>query len=177
MMSQAAPASDRDSTSIREANELARCAKKAQASLAELSQEQIDKIVDAMALAAASEAESLAALAVDETGYGLVADKIQKNEFAALKVHEFIRPMTTVGVIRRFEERRVVEIAEPFGVVAAVVPSTNPTSTAIYKILIAIKARCAIVLSPHPAAVGCITRYSGGSGGSGASSRGACGQH
>ena len=158
MMSQAAPASDRDSTSIREANELARCAKKAQASLAELSQEQIDKIVDAMALAAASEAESLAALAVDETGYGLVADKIQKNEFAALKVHEFIRPMTTVGVIRRFEERRVVEIAEPFGVVAAVVPSTNPTSTAIYKILIAIKARCAIVLSPHPAAVGCITR-------------------
>ena len=66
--------------------------------------------------------------------------------------------MKTVGVIARHEERRVVEIAEPFGVVAAVVPSTNPTSTAIYKILIAIKARCAIVLSPHPAAVKCITR-------------------
>ncbi len=157
-MSQAVPASDRDSVSIREADELARRAKKAQASLAELSQEQVDKIVDAMALAAVDEAESLAALAVGETGYGLVVDKVLKNEFAARKVHEFIRPMKTVGVIRRFEERRVVEIAEPFGVVAAVVPSTNPTSTAIYKILIAVKARCAIVLSPHPAAVGCITR-------------------
>src|SRR5260370_7135106 len=66
--------------------------------------------------------------------------------------------MKTVGVIARHETKRVVEIAEPFGVVAAVVPSTNPTSTAIYKILIALKARCAIVLSPHPAAVKCITR-------------------
>src|SRR5687768_1563791 len=66
--------------------------------------------------------------------------------------------MKTVGVVARHDDRRVIEIAEPFGVVAAVVPSTNPTSTAIYKILIAIKARCAIVLSPHPAAVNCITR-------------------
>src|SRR6201987_2622666 len=66
--------------------------------------------------------------------------------------------MKTVGVIARHEDRRVIEIAEPFGVVAAIVPSTNPTSTAIYKILIAIKARCAIVLSPHPSAVKCITR-------------------
>src|SRR4029077_10947706 len=92
------------------------------------------------------------------TGFGVVADKIQKNLFAARNVYEFIRPMKTVGVIARHEERRVVEIAEPFGVVAAVVPSTNPTSTAIYKILIAIKARCAVVLSPHPSAVKCITR-------------------
>src|SRR2546428_6361104 len=66
--------------------------------------------------------------------------------------------MKTVGVVARHEDGRVIEIAEPFGVVAAVVPSTNPTSTAIYKILIAIKARCAIVLSPHPAAVRCISR-------------------
>src|SRR4051794_662288 len=66
--------------------------------------------------------------------------------------------MKTVGVIPRHEDRRVVEIAEPFGVVAAIVPSTNPTSTAIYKILIPIKARCALVISPHPAAVKCITR-------------------
>ena len=157
-MSQPAPASDRDLASIREARDLARRAKRAQGRLAELSQAQIDAIVDAMAAAAAAAAESLATLAVDETGYGLVADKIQKNEFAARKVYAFIRPMTTVGVIRRLDDRRVVEIAEPFGVVAAVVPSTNPTSTAIYKILIAAKARCAIVLSPHPAAVGCITR-------------------
>ncbi|HEX4347325.1 MAG TPA: aldehyde dehydrogenase family protein, partial [Vicinamibacterales bacterium] len=89
---------------------------------------------------------------------GVVEDKIQKNLFAAERVYDFIRPMKTVGVIARHEDTKVVEIAEPFGVVAAVVPSTNPTSTAIYKILISIKARCAIVLSPHPSAVKCITR-------------------
>ena len=103
-------------------------------------------------------AEALAVLAVEETGYGVVADKIQKNRFAAERIYDFIRPMKTVGVVRRLEDRRVVEIAEPFGVVAAVIPSTNPTSTAIYKLLIALKARCAIVLSPHPSAVACITR-------------------
>src|SRR3954454_5001220 len=66
--------------------------------------------------------------------------------------------MKTVGVIRRLDDRKVIEIAEPFGVVCAIVPTTNPTSTAIYKILISIKARCPIVISPHPAAVRCITR-------------------
>ena len=106
-----------------------------------------------MAAAATPQAEALARLAVEETGYGVVADKVQKNLFASQKVYEFIRPMKTVGVIARHEDRRVIEIAEPFGVVAAVVPSTNPTSTAIYKILIALKARCAIVISPHPSAV------------------------
>src|SRR5207244_11834513 len=94
----------------------------------------------------------------EETTYGVVEDKIQKNLFSSQKVYNFIRAMKTVGVVARYYDRRVVEIAEPFGVVAAVVPSTNPTSTAIYKILIALKARCAIVLSPHPSAVRCITR-------------------
>ena len=150
--------SDRDLTSIQEARTLARRAREAQTALAELSQERIDAIVDAMAAAVTSQAEALAQLAVDETGYGVVADKVQKNLFASRRVHEFIRPIRTVGVVRRDNERKVVEIAEPFGVVAAVVPSTNPTSTAIYKILIALKARCAIVLSPHPAAVRCISR-------------------
>ena len=156
-MSQPSTQSDRDAISIREARELARSARAAQAQLAELTQADVDRIVDAMAAAAAAEAEPLAAMAVDETGYGVVADKVKKNLFAARQIHEFIRPMKTVGVIRRLEDRRVVEIAEPFGVVAAIVPSTNPTSTAIYKLLIAIKARCAIVLSPHPSAVNCIT--------------------
>ena len=137
---------------------MARRAKQAWLELAEFSQERIDAIVDAMANAATAQAEALARLAVEETGYGVVADKIQKNLFSSQKVYSFIRPMKTVGVIARDDDRRVIEIAEPFGVVAAVVPSTNPTSTAIYKILIAIKARCAIVLSPHPAAVKCITR-------------------
>jgi acetaldehyde dehydrogenase (acetylating) len=150
--------SDRDLASIAEARALARRAKKAWLELAEFSQAKIDAIVDAMAAAASSQAEALARLAVEETGYGIVADKIQKNLFASEKVYGFIRPMKTVGVIARHDDTRVVEIAEPFGVVAAVVPSTNPTSTAIYKILIAIKARCTIVLSPHPSAVKCITR-------------------
>ncbi|MPY88147.1 MAG: aldehyde dehydrogenase family protein [Luteitalea sp.] len=152
-----APA-DRDLASVAEARLLAREAKTAQLTLAEFSQAQVDAIVDRAAAAATAHAEEIAALAVEETGYGVVADKIQKNLFASQRVHAFIRPMCTVGIVRRLEDRKVVEIAEPFGVVAAVVPSTNPTSTAIYKMLIALKARCAIVLSPHPAAVRCIIR-------------------
>src|SRR5688572_8950453 len=157
MTGAASPQSDRDLASIAEARALARRAKQAWLELAEFSQERVDAIVDAMAAAATSRADAFARLAVEETGYGVVADKVQKNLFSSQKVYEFIRPMKTVGVIARHDERRVVEIAEPFGVVAAVVPSTNPTSTAIYKILISIKARCAVVLSPHPAAVKCIT--------------------
>jgi acetaldehyde dehydrogenase (acetylating) len=154
----AAAQTDKDLASISEARALARAARQAQAQLAELSQEQIDGIVTAMAEAVTPHAEALARLAVEETGYGVVADKVQKNLFGSRRVYEFIRPMRTVGAINRIEERKIIEIAEPFGVVAAVVPSTNPTSTAIYKVLIALKARCAIVISPHPAAVRCITR-------------------
>jgi acetaldehyde dehydrogenase (acetylating) len=156
--SSAAAQTDRDLASIAEARALARRAKQAWLELAEFSQDRIDAIVDAMAAAATPQAEAFARLAVDETGYGVVEDKIQKNLFSSQKVYQFIRPMKTVGVVARYDDRRVVEIAEPFGVVAAVVPSTNPTSTAIYKILISLKARCAIVLSPHPSAVKCITR-------------------
>ena len=150
--------SDRDLASIAEARALARRAKQAASVLAELSQARIDAIVDAVAAVATEHAESFARLAVEETGYGVVADKVQKNLFSSQRVYNFIRPMKTVGVVARHDDRRVVEIAEPFGVVAAVVPSTNPTSTAIYKILIAMKARCPLVVSPHPAAVRCITR-------------------
>ena len=157
-MADAAAGPDRDLASIQEARVLARLATRAQRQLAEYSQEQIDALVDAMAAAATERAEAFASLAVEETGYGVVADKVQKNLFSSQKVYRFIRPMKTVGVIRRLTDRKVVEIAEPFGVVAAVIPSTNPTSTAIYKILIAVKARCAIVVSPHPAALRCITQ-------------------
>src|SRR3982751_6664826 len=152
------PQTDRDLASIAEARALARRAKQAWLELAEFTQDRIEAIVDAMAAAATPQAEALARLAVEETGYGVVEDKIQKNLFSSQKVYQFIKPMKTVGVIARYDDRRIVEIAEPFGVVAAVIPSTNPTSTAIYKILIALKARCAIVLSPHPSAVRCITR-------------------
>jgi len=152
------PAANKDLESIAQARALAVAARQAQSLLAELSQEQIDAIVTAMADAVTPQAEALARLAVDETSYGVVADKVQKNLFASRQVYEFIKPMRTVGVINRIEDRKIVEIGEPFGVVAAIVPSTNPTSTAIYKVLIALKARCAIVVSPHPAAARCITR-------------------
>jgi acetaldehyde dehydrogenase (acetylating) len=155
---ESAAQTDRDLASIAEARTLARAARQAQTQLAELTQEQIDAIVTAMAEAVTPQAEALARLAVEETGYGVVADKVQKNLFGSRQVYEFIKPMRTVGVVNRIEAKKIIEIAEPFGVVAAIVPSTNPTSTAIYKVLIALKARCAIVISPHPSAVRCITR-------------------
>ena len=157
-MAQTAAPTDRDLASIAQARSLVRRAKEVAPVLAEFSQQQIDAIVDAMAAAATPQAESLAKLAYEETGYGVVQDKIQKNLFASDKIYKFIRPMKTVGVIARFDDKKVIEIAEPFGVVAAICPTTNPTSTAIYKILIALKARCPIVISPHPSAVRCISR-------------------
>jgi len=153
-----ASTSNKDLESIAQARSLAAAARQAQSILAELSQEQIDAVAAAMADTVTSHAEALARLAVEETGYGVVADKVEKNLFSSRQVYEFIKPMKTVGVVNRIEDKKIVEIGEPFGVVAAVVPSTNPTSTAIYKVLIALKARCAIVVSPHPAAVHCITR-------------------
>jgi acetaldehyde dehydrogenase (acetylating) len=158
MAAQDRPASNKDLESIAQARALASAARQAQSQLAELSQEQIDAIVTAMADAVTPQAEALARVAVEETTYGVVADKVQKNLFSSRQVYEFIKPLKTVGVVNRIEEKKIVEIGEPFGVVAAIVPSTNPTSTAIYKVLIALKARCAIVVSPHPAAVRCITR-------------------
>lgn len=150
--------SDKDLASIAEARALARRAKAAQLILAEFSQTQVDSIVDAMAAAVTPHAEALARLAVEETGFGVLTDKIQKNLFGSKQVYEFIKPMKTVGVINRIDDKRIIEIAEPFGVVAAIIPSTNPTSTAIYKMLIAIKARCAVVMTPHPSAARCITQ-------------------
>ncbi len=156
--SPAAAPSHADLTSMREARDLVARAQVAQRQIAELSQVQIDAIVDAMAAAVTPQCEALAQLAHEETGFGVAADKVRKNRFAAETVYQFIKPMKTVGVLRRIEATKVIEIAEPFGVVAAIIPTTNPTSTAIYKILIAIKARCAIVMSPHPSAIRCITR-------------------
>lgn len=158
MATAAASDRDRDLTSVAQARALARRAKAAAPVLAELSQSQIDAIVDAAAAAATANAAAFARMAVDETGYGVFEHKIQKNLFASETVYRYIRPMKTVGVIARHPELKIVEIAEPFGVVAGIVPSTNPTSTAIYKILIALKARCPIVLSPHPSAAASITR-------------------
>ena len=115
--------SDRDLISMAEARTLARRAREAWLKLAEFSQSHVDAIVEAMATAATAQAEAFARLAVEETGYGVVEDKIQKNLFASERVYAFIKGMKTVGVIARHSDTGVVEIAEPFGVVAAVVPS------------------------------------------------------
>ncbi len=149
---------DRDLISIQEARELAARAAAAQKKFAEFSQEQVDAIVEACAKAAAENAEPLARAAVEETGFGNVPDKIVKNTLAAVNVPGAIRAIRTVGILREDREKGIVEVASPIGVVAAVIPSTNPTSTAIYKTLISIKARNAIVLSPHPSAIRCICR-------------------
>lgn len=147
---------DQDLRSIQQARDLAAAARKAQALLGGFSQERVDAIVEAMAKAVRMEAERLGRLAHEETGFGSAADKTTKNVFACETVLEYIRPLRTVGVLREDRERGIVEMAEPMGVVAAVVPSTNPTSTAIFKALIAIKARDAVVMSPHPGATRCV---------------------
>jgi acetaldehyde dehydrogenase (acetylating) len=152
----ASPVRDKDLLSIQQARALAAAAREAQKVLKEFSQEQVDRVVEAMAGAARTEAERLARLAYEETGFGNTKDKTLKNLFSAVDVYEYIRPLRTVGILREDKERRVVEIAEPMGVVAAVIPSTNPTSTAIFKALVSIKARNAVVMSPHPSARNCI---------------------
>jgi acetaldehyde dehydrogenase (acetylating) len=147
---------DRDLISIQEARQLAARAAAAQKIFSKFSQEQVDAIVEACAKSAAENAEPLARAAVEETGFGNVPDKIAKNLFAAVNVPLAIRGVRTVGVLHEDREKGIVEVASPIGVVAAVIPSTNPTSTAIYKTLISIKAQNAIVLSPHPSAIKCI---------------------
>src|SRR6266566_4906859 len=145
---------DKDLISVQQARDLVEAAHRAQAEVAECDQEKIDRICEAMARAALRESARLGALAVEETGYGIPADKQEKNRFAAEDVWNYFRGLRTVGVVS--ESKDVVEIASPRGVVAGIIPSTNPTSTAIFKILIAIKSRNAIVLSPHPSAARCI---------------------
>lgn len=147
---------DRDLISIQEARQAVERASEAQKKFAAFSQEQVDAVVEACAAAATEAGEQLARLAVEETGYGNVADKIIKNRLASVYVPRAIRGMKTVGIIREDREKGILEIAEPVGVVAAVIPSTNPTSTTIYKTLISLKARNGVVLSPHPTAMRCI---------------------
>ncbi|MBA2341327.1 MAG: aldehyde dehydrogenase family protein [Pyrinomonadaceae bacterium] len=145
---------DKDLVSVQQARDLIEAAHRAQTALVHFDQNKIDAICEAMAKAALREAARLGALAVQETGYGIADDKREKNRFASEDVWNYFKGLRTVGVVN--ESKDVMEIASPRGVVAGIIPSTNPTSTAIFKILIAIKSRNAIVLSPHPSAAGCI---------------------
>lgn len=145
---------DPDLQSIQAARDLVEAAHRAQAVVAGFDQARIDAICEAMATAAQRESMRLAQLAHDETGYGVPADKNVKNLFAAVDIHNYFRNLKTVGVVS--DSGSVVEIAAPRGVVCAIIPSTNPTSTAIFKILISIKSRNTLVLSPHPSATKCV---------------------
>jgi acetaldehyde dehydrogenase (acetylating) len=146
---------DSDLESIQEVRNQLRRAVQAQKLLEALSQQQIDEIVREMALEAGHSAASLAELAVEETGFGNASDKTAKNNFVAHEVYHAIKDMKTVGVIRKDERNKVWDIAQPVGVIAGIVPSTNPTSTVMFKAMIALKARNAIVFSPHPSAKRC----------------------
>src|SRR3954467_2325772 len=145
---------DKDLVSVQQARDLVEAAHRAQAEIVKFDQAKIDRICEAMSHAALREAARLGAMAVEETGFGVADDKREKNRFASEDVWNYFRGLRTVGVVS--ETKDVVEIASPRGVVCGIIPSTNPTSTAIFKVLISIKSRNAIVLSPHPSAARCI---------------------
>ncbi|MDY6872468.1 MAG: aldehyde dehydrogenase family protein [Chloroflexota bacterium] len=146
---------DKDLRSIQEARDLASQAFTAWKEWSTASQEQVDQVCAAMSAAALGASERLGILAHEETKYGVSEHKRLKNEFAARNVWESIKNEKTVGVIGHNVQKKIYDIAWPVGVIAALTPSTNPTSTVIFKILIAVKARDAIVVAPHPAAAKC----------------------
>ncbi len=145
---------DKDLVAQQEARDAVETASFAFQSVSKLDQSKIDEICEAMSKAALADAARLGQMAHEETGFGKPEDKREKNRFAAEDVWNHFRNLKTVGVVS--DTKSIVEIASPRGVVAAIIPSTNPTSTAIFKIIIAIKSRNTIVLSPHPSAAKCI---------------------
>ena len=132
--------------------------KEAQREFATYSQEQVDKIFYEVAMAANKARFELAKMAVEETGMGVLEDKVIKNHYAAEYIYNAYKDTKTCGVIEEDNIFGIKKIAEPIGVIAAVIPTTNPTSTAIFKILLALKTRNAIIISPHPRAKNC-TNY------------------
>ena len=141
---------DKDLFSIQEARALVRAARKAQQEFASLSQEKVDSVVKAVAEAAMAQAEVLAALAVEETGFGKVPDKKIKNILASEKLLEAIKGMKTIGILNDDKNKRLIEIAVPVGVIAGIIPSTNPTSTGIYKPFTSLTAGSAVGTTPPP---------------------------
>lgn len=146
---------DYDLRSVQEVRNLARLGKIATEQIANYTEEQIDRILCNMVRVAEANAVSLAKMAVEETGFGKVEDKTYKNHMASTLLYNAIKDMKTVGVIAEDTVNRVMDIAEPVGLIMGIVPSTNPTSTAIFKAMVAIKSRNAIVFSPHPSAAKC----------------------
>ena len=149
---------DKDLRARQEARTLARQAELAQRQLARMDQKALDAIVESIARAFYTAAPELAELAVRETGFGNVEDKITKNRFASKTVANAVQDMKTVGVLKAPSGEKLWEVGVPMGVIAAIVPSTNPTSTVCYKAIIALKAGNSIVFSPHPKALECTLR-------------------
>jgi acetaldehyde dehydrogenase (acetylating) len=146
---------DQDSASVQEVRAKVEKAYAAFGKYRLYDQQRVDSIVEAMGAAGRENSKRLAEMAVEETGYGNVPDKIVKNLLNSDLLPRYIRGMKTVGVLRELPEKKIVEIAEPLGVVAALVPTTNPTSTVFFKTIIALKAGNAVVISPHPRAAKC----------------------
>lgn len=146
---------DNDLLSIQQAREIAKKAKSAQQEFQFFDQKKVDTIVEAMAKAGYEASEKLAKMACEESGFGKVEDKIIKNQFSTKNVWESIKDLKTVGIIGDEKDGKILKIAVPMGVICALVPSTNPTSTAMFKTLISLKGRNAIVVSPHPRTKNC----------------------
>ena len=148
----AAPAADDGMEAFERMLERVRAAQRAYSTY---SQEQVDAIFKAAALAANKERIPLAKMAVAETGMGIVEDKIIKNHYAAEYIYNTYKDTKTCGVVEEDEAAGIMKVAEPIGVIGAVIPTTNPTSTAIFKTLLALKTRNGIIISPHPRAKNC----------------------
>jgi acetaldehyde dehydrogenase (acetylating) len=149
-----------DLESIQEARMLLEAAHAAWRTFEHFNEEQVERILAEISKTALAHADALARMAVEETGYGTIEHKILKNRFCADDVYRAIKPLKTVGIVNEDKARKVFEVASPIGVIAAIIPSTNPTSTTIYKALIALKGRNTIVFSPHPSAAKCIAETS-----------------
>ncbi|BCS95579.1 aldehyde dehydrogenase [Desulfoluna limicola] len=148
---------DKDLLSIQETRALVRAARAAQPALEGAGQERVDALVEAIAKVGAEMAEELGKMASEETGFGKWQDKKQKNILATRKLVDYFKGMKTIGIIGEDKEKKLVEIATPMGVIAGLIPSTNPTSTTFYKSIISLKSGNGIIFSPHPSAVTCIT--------------------
>src|SRR5207244_9710937 len=135
-----------------EARDLLNVAHNAWLNFENFSEDQVERILAEISKAGIASAEALARMAVEETGYGNVEHKTLKNLFCADNVYRAIRPMKTVGIVNEDKEKKIFEVASPIGVLAAIIPSTNPTSTTIYKPLIALKRRNVIVFRRHRSA-------------------------
>lgn len=146
---------DYDLRSVQGARDLARQGKAAADQIAEFTEEQIDRILKNMVKVARENAVCLARMAVEETGFGKMEDKTFKNHLASVVLYDAIKDMKTIGIISEDTKNQVMDIAEPMGLIMGIIPSTNPTSTTIYKSMIALKSRNAIVFSPHPSAAKC----------------------